>query len=251
MSGKFNGTQAKIKDVYPHILFSPCAAHSLNLLGQDCAKCCVEAVTFFGSMQSLYNIFSASPKRWEILKRLVGSSLHTLSKTRWAERVDSVRPIAANLPSVCAALKEVLLTNLTLEVEATVRGLVKYVSSFKCVLLAAIWTKLLMTIDRVNLVLQAKETTLDVEVANLEMLEVQITELEDRCALQSHRFSPSMFDLRSICPSDWTHRAILPSVYLFNYDQRVKSKVPSFTLKIYAKTVIYPDMQTLLWRPRT
>ena len=41
----------------------PCGCHTLNLCGTDSAECCLEAITLFGTIQSIYTIFSSSPKR--------------------------------------------------------------------------------------------------------------------------------------------------------------------------------------------
>ena len=79
MSGKYNGCQAKVIEECPSAKFSPCALHSLNLVGTDSAKCCPTVVTFFGSIQSCYVVFSGSPKRWALLKDIVKSSLHAQS----------------------------------------------------------------------------------------------------------------------------------------------------------------------------
>ena len=67
MSGKYNGAQSHILKKHNICIFSPCGCHSLNLVGQDYAAICTDAVTFFGTVQTIYNLFSCSPKRWEIL----------------------------------------------------------------------------------------------------------------------------------------------------------------------------------------
>ena len=67
ISGKYNGAQSHLLRQNKLCVFSPCACHSLNLVGQDSAEICAEAVTFFGVVQTVYNLFSSSPKRWEIL----------------------------------------------------------------------------------------------------------------------------------------------------------------------------------------
>lgn len=75
-------------------MYSPCATHSLNLCGVDCTKCCTAAITFFGVVQNCYTIFSSSTQRWEILKKYVPGSLHSLSDTRWSARIEAVKPFA-------------------------------------------------------------------------------------------------------------------------------------------------------------
>ena len=92
MSGKYNGAQSHLLRQNKLCVFSPCACHSLNLVGQDSVEICAEAVTFFGVVQTVYNLFSSSPKRWEILTSKIECSLHELSSTRSTDRVSRVRP---------------------------------------------------------------------------------------------------------------------------------------------------------------
>ena len=113
MSGKYNGAQQHILAENPLWLYSPCACHSLNLCGADSAACCKEAVTFFGMLQTVYNLFSSSPQRWSILRENIGSSLHGLSGTRLTDRVASVGPFAAQLPGLRSALEQLHKLNLT------------------------------------------------------------------------------------------------------------------------------------------
>ncbi|XP_065639578.1 zinc finger MYM-type protein 1-like [Hydra vulgaris] len=67
MKGLVKGAQARVLQHYPLATYSPCACHSLNLCA---AECCPQVITFFGIVQKLYNIFSSSPQRWEILKKI-------------------------------------------------------------------------------------------------------------------------------------------------------------------------------------
>ena len=82
MSGSYKGAQARISQINPLALFSPCACNSLNLCGVYAAESCPEIVAFFGTIQNLYNIFSSSPQRWEILKNNTGPSLHSIPNVR-------------------------------------------------------------------------------------------------------------------------------------------------------------------------
>ena len=132
---------------------------------------------FFGTVQTIYNLFSSSPKRWEILTDNIGCSLHCLSGTRWTDRVDSVRPFAAHLPGLKTALQDLLNLNLTSQTRSTIHGAISYVSSFKCVLMSAIWIKVLTAIDIRNQIIQARDATIDVEVRNLDSLLDDMKEL--------------------------------------------------------------------------
>ena len=106
MAGKYNGAQAVLLKENGNCTFSGCGNHTLNLVGVDSAESCKEAIAFFGTVQQVYNFFSGSPKRWEILKKyLPHCSLHNISKIRWSARLDTVKPIALNLKSLRSALE--------------------------------------------------------------------------------------------------------------------------------------------------
>jgi len=66
MKGCNIGVQKLILDCNPRAFFIPCACHNINLTLCDSANCCVQAISLFGFIQTLYNFFSASTKRWNI-----------------------------------------------------------------------------------------------------------------------------------------------------------------------------------------
>ena len=115
-------------------------------------------------------MFHGSPERWELLKDIISDSLHPFSSTRWSARIQSVRPFAANLPGLKTALESLLEFHLTAQAMADVKGFIKYISSFKCVLMSSIWFKALKVIDDRSKVLQARSATIDIEVKNIDGL---------------------------------------------------------------------------------
>ena len=68
MAEKNRGSQAKIDDQISGAICSPCGCHALNLSGNNAAECLPEAITYFGTVQTIYNLFSSSPKLWELHK---------------------------------------------------------------------------------------------------------------------------------------------------------------------------------------
>ena len=171
MVGKYKGAQSYIISKNSLAILSPCGCHTLNLCGTDSAECCPEAITLFGTIQLIYTIFSSSPKRWEILlKHCHNQSLHSQSGTRWSERINSVKPFAANLNGIKQALENILDFNLTPKTRSEVNGAIKYVSSFECILMSSIWFKTLAPIDTCNKVIQGRDATIEVEVNNIGVL---------------------------------------------------------------------------------
>lgn len=70
MSGKIKGVQARILEKNKVAFYSPCSAHSLNLVGVNAVKINSRVKTFFGCVQSLYISFSSSPAKWKILNEV-------------------------------------------------------------------------------------------------------------------------------------------------------------------------------------
>ena len=105
MRGRISGVQARILQLNKCALFVPCSCHCLNLVLGDMAKSSVTAVTFFGIVQQIYLLFSASVQRWQVLKSHVKSfTLKPLSETRWECRVDSVKAIRYQIGDIYDAL---------------------------------------------------------------------------------------------------------------------------------------------------
>lgn len=65
MSGVYSGLQARLKKHVKESVFVPYSDHSLNLVGICAAESC--SVDFFIFVQQLYNFFSGSTARWEVI----------------------------------------------------------------------------------------------------------------------------------------------------------------------------------------
>lgn len=118
--------------------------------------------SFFGNVQRLYNLFSASPARWKILQETAHVSLHKQSNTRWSARIDSIKPLAKRPREIVEALQK-LKTHLDLPAEllSEVDGLLKWITSLEFALLATFWFKALQAINDVNIMVQSSKITLD------------------------------------------------------------------------------------------
>lgn len=139
MKGKNAGLQRRILDENPRAFYVPCSSHSLNLVVNDAAECCLGATTFFCLVQHLYVFFSASTRRWEVFKRHLSSlTLKPLCDTRWESRIDALLPLRYQLSEVHDALLDIVESNEvpgkfdnTARVEA--EGLAKQIGTFEFV----------------------------------------------------------------------------------------------------------------------
>ena len=122
MAGRYIGAQAKIEEQNSVALFSPCGCHTLNLCGNDAAECLPEEITYFGTVRTIYNLFSSNLKQWELPNTRIGCSLHCMSETRWSARLQCIKPLASHLNGIQLALQDLLELNLTTKTRNEIIG---------------------------------------------------------------------------------------------------------------------------------
>jgi len=165
MSGKIKGVQARILEKNHFALYSPCSAHSLNLVGVNAVKINSRVKTFFGCVQTLYVTFSSSPAKWSILNEEVNISLESQSETRWSSRVSAIRPIVHHLPGILKSLDRILNEiNLPEKMYCEIISLKNYFSSFECIAMASFWFKVLSSINERNVIIQSRGISLETEI---------------------------------------------------------------------------------------
>lgn len=162
MSGKYSGLQARLKSKFPLIDYVPCVAHSLNLVGTSAAECCHQAVSFFGLVQSLYNFFSASTHRWELLTLSIvqiGSStltLKSLSGTRWSANADAVKALKKNYCNILNILSQISNScNETPSTRHEANSLYLKLKTFESALMTVIWDSILQRMNSVSKTVQS------------------------------------------------------------------------------------------------
>jgi hypothetical protein len=105
MSGKYIGVKTRILQINNLAMYVPCNAHSFNLVGNDAAKVCIRMITFFDTVQQIFNFFSSSTSRWTTLMKGINISLKCTSSTRWSAKQHSVSALKRNLKNVYNVLK--------------------------------------------------------------------------------------------------------------------------------------------------
>jgi hypothetical protein len=168
MRGKHQGVQARVLTENPRAFFTPCATHNLNLLLCDIAKCLPRGMTFFGTVQKIYNVFAGSTNSWDILLEHVDITVKSLSETRWESRIESIKPLRYKLPQIRDALLDVANKTSSPEVAATAIGLVNNeFESYEFVVNIVIWYNLLFAINNVSKHLQSESMSLDIAIQQL------------------------------------------------------------------------------------
>lgn len=164
MSGIHRGVQALIQEKNPEALFMPCASHSLNLLLCDAASSNRQCLSFFGTVQRLYTMFSSSVKRWDILKEYVDITLKPLSETRWEAKLDSVKALRYQLGGICDALEKLELQSKDAKICSEAHALSNEIMRMEFLTCLIIWHDLLTEITRVSIAMQSAEISLDTAV---------------------------------------------------------------------------------------
>lgn len=162
MRGMNKGVQARILQLEPRAMYVPCSGHSLNLLLCDMAKSCTEALTFFGIMQQIYVLFSASTKRWQVLKNHVKNlTVKPVCDTRWEARVNCVKAIRYQIGEVYDALVEVADTSSEPKCRTEALSLAKALKKFSFLVTLVVWYDVLVQINLACKLLQSNNIPLD------------------------------------------------------------------------------------------
>jgi len=163
MVGKYQGVQARISNINPRAFFTPCAAHSLNLVLCDAAQNSPRAISFFGTVRRVYTLFSASTNRWSIIQK--HCKLFTVkqwSDTRWESRLNSVKALRLQFPRIIEALEEVYETANDLMAKSEANSLLNEISSYEFILSLVIWYDILEKVNIVSKSLQSQNMEISI-----------------------------------------------------------------------------------------
>lgn len=193
MKGEKSGVQARLREINPRALFSPCACHSYNLLLGDMAKCCPEGMTFFGILQRLYLLFSGSGKRWEILRQFVTDlTPKPLCETRWECRVDSVKAVRYQAGNFYDALVKLSEETNDPKTRSETESLANELKNFKFLVSLCFWYDLLFRINTVSKELQGLTADFSDALNGLEGICTWLTDY------RQNGFSSSLINAREI-----------------------------------------------------
>lgn len=169
MKGKNKGVQSRLLEKNPRAFYTPCACHSLNLMLSDMAHCCPKAVSFFGVLQRIYSLFSASTKRWKVFTDHVqGLTVKPLSETRWESRVESVKAVRYQAPQIKEALNYLVNNSEDAKTRSDAETLAAYnIQNFEFLLGMVIWYQLLNAVNHVSKILQSEDMQIDVAIREL------------------------------------------------------------------------------------
>lgn len=142
----------------PRTLFVPCGAHTLNLVVADAAKSSTDVVNYFGSLQRIFTLFSASTQRWTILKHHVKTTLKPWSDTRCESRINSVQAVRLQKAEVRDAFLEVREKATDSMIKTEAQFLAEEVGSYRFSICSVVWYDMLTKIH-VSKALQSMSAT--------------------------------------------------------------------------------------------
>ena len=164
MKGVHSGVQKRLLNINSRAFFIPCACHNYNLVVADMAKTCPDALTFFGIVQRMYTIFSASTKRWSLFRKHVSNiSVKPLCETRWEFRIDSVKALRYQLPEICDALDELAEEAVDAMIKSEAETLYETLKQYKFLVSLVLWYDVLFQVNFVSKELQGE--TVDLSTA--------------------------------------------------------------------------------------
>ena len=165
MSGTYKGAQSRIREINSLAEWIPCATHTLNLVGVTSANCCEETEQFFTFVQSLFNFFSKSTSRWQIISEGLQANekgcietLKSLSDTRWSAHSDVTKALCLNYASIQLSLRLLAAdTRQTLTTQNEAKTLIKKMYKLEIVFFffPNMWNVILLRFSKVSAALQA------------------------------------------------------------------------------------------------
>lgn len=167
MAGKYSGLQARIKKINSLAEYVPCSAHTLNLVAMHSVESCIQVISFFASLQQLYNFFAASTRRWNILKKELSKSnskftLKSHSSTRWCADAEATKSLRQNYKEITTVLSK--LSN-SLDESAFTRNeassLYEKFQKLETAINAVVWDAVLQRFNNVSKQLQNTNNTLE------------------------------------------------------------------------------------------
>ena len=183
MAGHYSGLQARIKSINQSAFYVPCTAHSLNLVGNNAAQCCLEVVSYFGFIQRLFTYFSASTHRWHILTSKLGNILivKRLIDKRWSAHADATNAVYTGYHRIKEALPSLLEDDtVNRETPYDAECLLREMEKFEIIFLCIFWNDVLTRFNTTSKYIQKEYADLQEIVSLLNSLQQYLSEGRDQ-----------------------------------------------------------------------
>ena len=176
MAGVHSGVQTRIRQLNSKAMFVPCANHSLNLCGVHAFGSVPSCITFFGTLESIYNFFSCSTHRWDVLVETLGVTVKKLSQTRWSAHHEAVKPVMKYYEKLVKAVEKLCEPTENVDTRGSAEILWTNICNFTFLAYLHLWCHVLEEVNHAQKYLQIKGITLDKSVQKLKTLKLFLQE---------------------------------------------------------------------------
>lgn len=186
MSGKYQGLQARIREVQPKALYIWCSAHRLNLVIEDVLSCSVAVNNAMGILQELYNFFGTH-RRHEVLMSMQTEerykrTLKRVSKTTrtWRSSEDGCTTFLDTFDTIVAALEKLRLKHNDAATVATATGLLLRMKEFDVIAAVHILYLIFRTTGPASRILQSVAADLAITSQVIKSCMTQLQEIRTK-----------------------------------------------------------------------
>ena len=212
---------------------SPCAGHSLNLVGVKAAECCLQtenSLTLFSVCIPFLLLLLIDGIYWHHLwKGFCGqaSVWHTMVSTFWWRHFDAGHALYGGFEKIKHALDSVSADN---EQEVNTRreaeGLSKKMENLETIFLTILWNDMLERMNKTSKVLQSKDVNILVATNLLGSMKTYLQETRDK-------FSEHDFQAWSVCPdTHYKARSVCPDTHYCD-EKKTGTKMKCVSYKIW------------------
>ncbi|KAL4127162.1 hypothetical protein QTP88_011360 [Uroleucon formosanum] len=168
MSCSLTGVQKRIRDIVPNATFIHCCSHNINLIICDAAKSTRKVLSFFETVQDIYNFFSSSSLRWKQLAfgedkglKIKNVTIKKLCPTRWEARHNAIFSLKQRFSDILRVLSNIQLTSDKSDEIHMAKILQNKLGSAEFILILCIWEPILGSLQIVSKTLQSVHLSLN------------------------------------------------------------------------------------------
>ncbi len=230
VSGKYNGVQARVREVEPRALYVHCQAHSLNLVAQDCMKKVEEARDVLGLIQELITFIRDSPKRlswFTLFQDTSHASLRPFCPTRWTLKHSSVASVLVNYDSLLEFLATFSSTEKN-DAGCKAKGFFKQLTKSDTFIMLKIIEKILSHLEGTNTSLQKRKMHLRDCVDIISNLRTTISKMRETFDLKWLEYKNLWEELQLESP-EVPRKRKRPLKYEYGSNPSIPSTSHSFT----------------------
>lgn len=183
MAGKHSGVQTRIKEICKSKC-RICSMYKSFLLNLAClheASTAINSITFFGTIEQLFSLFSSSTHRRNVLLSVTGQGVKRSVETHWSARAAAVTIVKKNFFYLLSALEKLTSEEEHSKTLSDAGVLLNSMQSFSFLCYLHLWESVLLEINDAQKYLQIKR--LNVHQCHIKLNSLQTHLMEQRDTL--------------------------------------------------------------------